>query len=271
MNSLRQFILATIFTIAAAVTLSVQAADLIAIIASDTLDKDIGKSVKLDFDHMRKAMQTVANYTGLNLKEVLMEGQSTNPQQFLQQLNSIRAGSDDVVVFYFGGHGYRTKSKGDSPWPNLIFTQQDQGLEYDYVIYNLMEKHPRLLITIADVCNSFIGERSAPPLVNRAYAAAIPDEKIRANYQHLFLDEAGMINITSSQVGETSSGNNTEGGAFTSAFLQNLSDEVKNADDASWELLLERTKTKVAIDSKKHNQSKQESQHPYYEINTKNS
>lgn len=271
MNKLRQIILASVLVVFTSLSFSAQAANLIAIIASDTLDDAIGQSVKLDFDHMRKEMQNVAKYTGLTLKEVLMQGKSTNPQQFLQQLNGVKANSDDVIVFFFGGHGYRTKSKGSSPWPNLVFSQQDKGLEYEYVIYQLMEKHPRFLMTIADVCNSFVGEKSAPPVVATRSLRAVPSEdKIRSNYQHLFLEEEGMINITSAQVGEYASGSDNEGGAFTFAFIKSLRDETKSASKISWKTVLDKAKAKVTNDSIKYSHSKDDIQHPYYEMNVKN-
>lgn len=271
MNKLRQIILASFLAIFTSLSFSAQAANLIAIIAADTLDDAIGRSVKIDFNHMRKEMQTVAKYTGLTLKEVLMQGKSTNPQQFLQQLNNVKANPDDIIVFFYGGHGYRTESKGSSPWPNLVFSQQDKGLEYDYVIYSLMEKHPRFLITIADVCNSFIGEKSAPPVVATRSLRAVPsDTKIRANYQHLFLEEEGMINITSAQIGEYASGSDKEGGAFTYAFINSLHDETKNASKASWKMLIDRADTKVTNDSLRYSESKEDIQHPYYEMHVKN-
>ncbi len=271
MSKFRHIILASFLVLFSTLSFSAQAANLIAIIASDTLDEDIGQSVKQDFNHMRKQAQEVAKYTGLTLKEILMEGRSTNPQQFLKQLNSVKANSDDVILFFFGGHGYRTKSKGSSPWPNLVFSQQDKGLEYDYVIYNLMEKHPRFLITIADVCNSFVGEKSAPPVVATRSLRAVPSEdKIRANYQHLFLEEQGMINITSAQVGEYASGSDNQGGAFTYAFIKNLKDETRNAGKASWKKLLERAKTDVTNDSIRNSHSKEDIQHPYFEMHVNN-
>ncbi|MBX9586723.1 MAG: caspase family protein [Gammaproteobacteria bacterium] len=271
MQKIRQVIFASFFVLLATLSFSAQAANLIAIIASDTLDESIGQSVKQDFNHMRKEMQNVAKYTGLTLKEVLMQGKSTNPQLFLQQINSVKANSDDVIVFFFGGHGYRTKSKGSSPWPNLVFSQQDEGLQYEYVIYNLMQKHPRFLLTIADVCNSFIGEKSAPPIVATRSLRAVPSEnKIRSNYQHLFLEEEGMINVTSAQIGEFASGSDNEGGAFTYAFLKSLKDETKNAPKASWKTLLDRAKTNVTNDSLRYAQSKDDIQHPYFELSVKN-
>ncbi len=271
MQKLRQIIFASFFVLLATLSFSAQAANLIAIIASDTLDEDIGRSVKQDFNHMRKEMQNVAKYTGLTLKEVLMEGKSTNPQLFLQQLNAVKANSDDVIVFFFGGHGYRTKSKGSSPWPNLVFSQQDKGLAYDYVIYNLMQKHPRFLLTIADVCNSFVGEKSAPPVVATRSMRAVPsDNQIRSNYQHLFLEEEGMINVTSAQIGEFASGSDNQGGAFTYAFVKSLKDETKSAKKASWKILLDRAKTNVTKDSIKYAESKDDIQHPYFEMNVKN-
>lgn len=284
MNKLRQSFVIGIIVILSTFSFATQAANLIAFIASDTLDESIGTSVNLDFEHIRTEMKNVANYTGLNLKEILMKDRANTTKTFLQNLKSLRANNDDVIVFYYAGHGYRTYSKGDSPWPNLVFTQeakhQHKGIEYDYVIHTLMEKQPRLLLTIADVCNSFTSR--APPIVTKKAMATAPNiERIRANYKHLYLDEVGMINVTSAKMGELATGNYEDGGAFTKAFLDSLKNETENASVASWHTILERASAKVTQDSigwaKEEGitldeaQKKGDIQHPYFEIITNNS
>lgn len=285
MKMLRQTIAVVSFCFIVLFSFSVQAANLIAFIVADTYDEYVGTSVGIDFDNVRQEMKNVSQYTGLDLKEILIEGRANTTQNFLQTLKSINTNKDDVVVFFYAGHGYRTPSKGTNPWPNLVFTQekgrQHKGIPYEYVIYQLMEKKPRLLITIADVCNDLLTDKKAPPVVTKMWAGAPNVEHIRANYKHLYLDEAGMINITAAKMGETAAGDDDEGGLFTKAFLASMKFESANATSANWRTLIEKASTKVTEESilwaRKHGtpldraEKEGEIQHPYFVIITKNS
>lgn len=285
MKILRQSIVAVSLCLVVLFSSSAQAANLIAFIVADTYDDYIGTSVSIDFDNIRHEMNNVSQYTGLNLKEILIQGKANTSQNFLQTLKSITANKEDVLVFFYAGHGYRTPSKGSSPWPNLVFTQekggQHKGIKYEYIIYQLMEKKPRLLITIADVCNDLLSDRKAPPLVPKMLAGAPNVETIRANYKHLYLDEAGMINITAAKIGETAAGDDDDGGVFTKAFLASIKFETANATSADWRTLIERASAKVTEESivwaRQHGtpldraEKEGEIQHPYFEIITKNS
>ncbi len=268
MTKLRQFIVISVITITSAISLSAYAAaNLIAIIAADTTDSSIGFSVNADFDRMRQEMQTVANYTDLNLKEILIKGKSTTPSNLIKQLDAIKANADDVIVFYFSGHGFRTEQKGTSPWPNLFFSRTFEGVEYEYVMHKLLDKNPRLLITIADVCNSFWGDEAPPRMIPRSIKMPTKEEKVIANFKHLFVEDAGMINITSSTISETTWGDES-GGKFTIAFIDNLTKETESTKTASWNNLLKKTATEVTkATTLPHSYVKP--QHPYYELNNK--
>lgn len=281
MLKLRHFNTLACLALATSLSFSANAANLIAIIASDTLDTKIGASVQADFDHMRQQMQKAANYTGLSLKETLIKGDANTPQVLLQKIKEIKATKDDVIVFYYSGHGFRTQSKGDSPWPNLYFSHSGkkdsygqfdgEGLKYELVMLKLMEKNPRFLLTMTDICNSFISESYAPPMVNRAFfAAAAPEAKIRENYRHLFLEEAGMINLTSAKIGEYAWGG-SRGGEFTNAFIDSLANETQYAQLANWHTVIDNaTMTVVNNSSKNASSAPKKVQHPYAEVNTKN-
>jgi len=274
-----------IFSLLCSFSFTVQAANLIAFIAADTFDYSVGTSVQLDFDHILAEMKNVERYTGLTLKTITLNGKDNNTTNFLKELQSLRANKDDVIVFYYAGHGYRTAASGKSPWPNLVFTQepkyQHKGIQYEYIIYTLMQQHPRLLITIADVCNNELRADRAPPVVNRLLAAAPNPETIRNNYKHLYLEEVGMINATGAKIGEFSTGNDEDGGAFTKAFINSFAVETESPSAPSWKTLLERASAKVTARciewAKEENYNLEDAdrngdiQHPYFEITTNHS
>lgn len=268
MNKLRQIIVVGFLTLTATISFSAYAAaNLISIITADTKASNIGPSVVADFNSMRTEMQTVANYSGLSLKEVLIQGKSTTPANLIKQLDSIQANPDDVIVFYYSGHGFRTESKNPSPWPNLYFSLTNEGMEYEYIMHKLLEKKPRFLITIADVCNSFWPNDYSPKMAPRGMKVPGNQEKVRTNIKHLFLDDAGMINITSAKISETAWGND-DGGRFTHAFINNLTKETETASVASWNHLLKEAAKEVTQETTRAH-SHVKPQHPYYELNNK--
>lgn len=230
------------------------ARNLYAIIAADTNDVSIGPSTNSDFNHVRQKMQEVANYTGLDLKEISIKGANTTPSLLLQSIRNAPIKNDDVVVFYYSGHGYRTNAKGSSPWPNLYFSTPQKGVKYETVMDILHAKQPRFLLTMVDVCNSFIPDNGAPPLVTRTAFNAAAADRMKINYQTLFLNSAGTIHITSSSAGEYSYGY-ADGGLYTNSFLETLSSTVSRSGTPDWKGILDRSASLV-----------NSQEHPYYEI-----
>jgi hypothetical protein len=118
-------------------------------------------------------------------------------------------------------------------------------------------------------------------VVNRLLAAAPNPETIRNNYKHLYLEEVGMINATGAKIGEFSTGNEDDGGAFTKAFIDSFTKETESPSAPSWKTILERASAKVTARciewAKEENISLEEAdrngdiQHPYFEIITNHS
>lgn len=253
-NSLKSWMGCVLLVSSAFGVMSLDAADLHAIIVADTNDSTIGNSTEIDFENMRNEMRRISLYTGLNLKETTIRGKETFPKKVIAKINNLKINKNDVVIFYFSGHGYRTDSKEESPWPYLYFSQANKGIDYDLIGKKLEAYHPRLLIVFADACNSLISDDDAPPLVKETMMGPVSRELLKSNYRKLFMDVEGVIMVTSSKAGESSWGT-PEGGLFTLAFLHNLGKSVKSSSEPSWYLILD----KASIQVKKH-------QHPDFRI-----
>lgn len=242
------------------VILPIEAANLISITVADTLDEDIGDSVKIDLRNIRSEMQKVSKYTRLKLKEIIIQGSDTTPANLKKTLDKVSINKDDVVVFYFSGHGYHLESKAKTtPWPTLFFSQDGEGVEYEYVLHSLQKKNPRLLITLVDCCNNIMRNEEAPLLARALVERASISDTMKKNYIKLFLQTKGSIKIASSKVGEYSWGG-SQGGLFTYYFLQKIKGAVlKNAD---WRSILKASSDETVKDSSESDSI----QHPYYEI-----
>lgn len=232
-----------------------EAASLHAIIVGDTLDESIGDGAAVDVQKMRYAVQQIAKNTKLSLKQDILAGKNTTPTKLLAKVNKLKIKNDDVILFFFSGHGYRTPSKDNNiPWPNLSFSQLDQAVEFEFITQKLEQFKPRLLLAITDVCNNVIPDAFAPLLVHKADEKPISSTKIVENYRELFLRTSGTLLIASSRPGEYSWAT-SRGSLFTLAFLQQLEKEVKTTGIANWQNLLGRAANAL-----------QDTQHPVYYI-----
>lgn len=224
-------------------TYSLEAATLHAVLIADTTDPTVGPSTESDLANMRAEMKKVCNYTGLTLKETVIQGKRTVPRNVFSAIDKLKIDPDDVIFFYFSGHGYRTPSKEGCPWPNLFFNQVWVGIDYEQIENQLEGLKPRLLLMISDVCNSLMPEEHAPPLVQKLFFSR-SDATVKKNYCALFLNAKGVVLITSSTAGEPSWGG-SEGGLYTTAFLKQMSDAVQSSEEANWSAILDRTATDV--------------------------
>ena len=232
-----------------------EAADLYAIFVGDTVSDDIKLSVQADIKMMKGEANKIAMYTGLKVKEVVLEGRQATTGNLLNKVKSIALNPDDVVIFYFSGHGFRTPSKQGNPWPNLFFTGEQKAVDFLAVTNVLKEKHPRLILAIADCCNNSIVDWFAPQIVNVAARNQNVDPRIQANYRKLFLDTQGVIIASGSKAGEVAWC--AENGAlYTMAISKSLFKEVREpAGEASWTTLLDRASFDV-----------DQYQHPQYQL-----
>ncbi|NGX43703.1 MAG: hypothetical protein K940chlam7_02003 [Chlamydiae bacterium] len=236
------------------VPVAIEAANLHSIIVADTSDEGIGSSTAIDYERMHREVQKIAHYTGLKLKEVTLKGNEARPKKLLERIRKLKVHSDDVVIFYFSGHGFRTPGKEGSPWPNLYFSREQNAVDFDLIREKLEEHNPRFILLIADACNSLIPDEWAPVIVQKWFFKAIDDEILKENYRHLFLYETGVVMVTSSEAGEPSWAT-MSGGLYTMAFIQSLNQCVKSSETPSWQNILDKSVLIVG-----------DNQHPDYHI-----
>ncbi|MCB1119638.1 MAG: caspase family protein [Chlamydiia bacterium] len=214
--------------------LAVWGATIHAIIGADTNASDIGESVFVDEMQISDELHNIASHTGLTLKLTILDGDRCSPYTLFSELKKLDIKSDDVVLFYWSGHGFRTYDKGNTnPWPNLYFTEYSKGVDLKGVFDKLKAKHPRLLIAMADTCNSFTSW--GPSMVRKAPRPFVSPETVTRNYRELFLNTRRHIIASSSKPGEYSFGNNYDGGLFTSSFLSNFSREIHSNAIPNWD------------------------------------
>lgn len=235
-------------------TAELGAASLRVLLVGDTNDRSIGKSVVTDLANVEKFVKHVAAATGLTLDLKTIKGGALKSRAIMDAVKKLKVESDDAVIFYYSGHGFRTKDV-KTRWPLLHIPDAGiKGVDFQVVIDTLNQKNPRMLLAISDSCNSFIDTPSRS--VNTR--AMRPEQE--AAWKKLFVEFSGRIYASGSQVGQYSFGQDATGGAFTSRFLAIVHGAVTDAG-ANWDNIMRQATKQILINS-----PQQRTQDPQYEL-----
>lgn len=232
-----------------------------AIIFADTQDEKIGKSTQLDVDNVSNMLVEAQSSLKDEMEFVyyVYPESYCSPENLKKVLENIQCKSDDVVFFYYSGHGVRSM-EDTSPYPQmclgLSLREQSRMVSVEGVDRAIAQKNPRLRFVITDCCNS-TNEFVTPKLEISKGNSTVNSQK-EGNYRKLFLNRYGNVIMTSSKAGETSSCNTQIGGFFTYCLLAVLENAVsQNVPD--WERILKAVQeSTVDVSSNK--------MHPVYDI-----
>lgn len=219
------------------------------LIVANTNDATIGIPCNNSMALMEETFTNLAAYLGLKIQVTKIFGNTYTKTNVEQQISALKPGFNDVLIFYYVGHGFR-KAKDNRSFPFLDlranpkedFMTQSLNLEDIYTTIKL--KNARLNIVMGDCCNS-------DPYATNPMAAADPRpraseldfdlEKCRS----LFLNTKRMsLLMTAAEKGQLASCN-AELGAFFSFYfkgsMENALRDVKTKN-VSWYQVLDKAK-----------------------------
>ena len=111
------------------------------IIVADTNDWKIGNSVEIDLENIQKLVKSVKQNTELKLNQQTFYGNDFNYDNVLNAFDNLLVNRDDIVIFYYAGHGVN-RGKG-SQWPSMQLGKH--LLDLDSITSTLKTKNPRFL------------------------------------------------------------------------------------------------------------------------------
>lgn len=238
-----------------------EASDLHVILTADLSAYKIERAIKKDLERMEKEIKTIAKFTGLKLKEKVFVGKKTDPEDLIDHLRDLQVGQDDVIFFYFSGHGFRMDQSSNCPWPILAFEKSGVGIQFEEIASFLKAKNARLTLIFADCCNHAISFKYPKKSLSESDEMFQKSLKIKLKekYCKLFLEPSGLLVVSSAQAGEYSYTSNIDGSLYTIALTSGLKEILKSPlQKISWGNLIEITNSKlekVTTEAKK-------SQHP---------
>ncbi len=237
------------------------------ICAMDTKDRLLGLGARHALQAIQEQFSAAAKTTGLQIHPIEVSNEQFTREELKKNLDKLQVGPQDVIVFYYFGHGFRY-SDNNSRFPicfvgkNGVDHPRDAALPLTDIYQQLTTKGARLTLVFAECCNNEIG---VPAPVD-SYIASTPmsvNFASKDRYKELFLKQSGSILLASSDEDQASWATST-GGYFLDSFLDAFQYHVSNQNQMppSWDTLLKDTQGRV----KKLAKAKDRVQEPIFSI-----
>ena len=134
------------------------------ILVANTNDVKIGFSCKADRYNLVNQFKQMATAMKIGYKDYIVEGDNFSKSNVLSTINSVYPGKNDIVIFFYRGHGFRWENQYDQ-WPRLalnsyggnVTANNSNSLGLQEIKDMLDRKGARLNITLGDCCNNVAG------------------------------------------------------------------------------------------------------------------
>lgn len=224
------------------------------IIFADNNDNRIGRGVQCNLEEIQEQIDIIASCIGMEnntAAPLVYEQFNCNPQKLRECIKNFKCGTDDIVLFFYFGHGGRSP-QDKSEFPQMClgtdFSKQNLWIPLEDVKNAIMKHNPRFLLVFGDLCNSSDPDISPKyGVLNSASASEISPTQKEA-MKNLFLNCHGSVIASGSTKGEYSWYYNVHpdgGGFFTTVFQVELQNYTSKSIDADWNILLNRVRDGV--------------------------
>lgn len=183
------------------------------IILADTRDGRIGCGIQTNVAMTLDITSSIAaclNKVDDYESPIVMDGFKCNRDELRRQLTSFKCSSDDIVLFFYFGHGARS-FQDKSRFPQMQLKDEKGNftdathVPIEEVKDILLAKEPRFLLVMGDCCNSELSDLSPKTnsLVTSADGGSEYDPRLKKMLQRLFLESEGFVITTGSTAGES--------------------------------------------------------------------
>lgn len=229
-------------SVAMCASLCLQAQKVHKIIFGHTTDESIGSTVEVDIDRANNEIDEIGGYLNYEVKNYIYVGDACSKENLERVLAELSVSNQDIVVFYYSGHGGHANGGFEDKWPQMCLNKpqfQDKYVPLRKVIETLGSKRAHFTLIISDCCNSIdeTGLVTVKGMLKSAGDATTINERTKQNYINLFTKYSGVLPITSSKLGQTSGCNERDGGFFSFCFFNSLYESL-SATPATWDAIV---------------------------------
>jgi len=241
---------------------------LILVVVANILDPHIGKGCAKDIESIRQMFTAMAEHMDFWFLEFVIKGDDYNIKNVLKSIELIEPGDDDIVVFYYTGHGFRFEKEDDEKYPHVYLQPtlpkatdsiiNENSLNLSEIFEKVKARGARLNIVIGDCCNNLIHfQRKFTGGDQKVKSEPVPAMKIdKEMCKALFCDQTASILIASADKGQFSITDDDLGSIFTFNFTKNLKillSSPKEGEGLAWAEFLQRSQEKTFNLSKTYN------------------
>ena len=201
----------------------------------DTEDENVGVLDKngreVLYNHFINPINAALKEKGYKTNIQDIHGTDLTPQKGKNVITNLNCSQDDIVVFYYIGHGTHS-TVGGEPWPMMLMGQfnPDYFIPLKWAHDQLKTKGAKLTATIGMCCNVYQGvNRRDIPSFGVNYGNTTLTEKEIKSIQKMFLENKGDFLLTSASPGQSSYGDKTTLGPidfFTFYLVQTFEDQA---------------------------------------------
>lgn len=246
-----------------------QAQKLHVVVFCDTNDEKIGENKESERKITMNEMQTIAcclEESGYDSEFIECYGNNCNKSNLMKVIHNLDIRSDDVVFFYYGGHGTHAFDNENDKFPQMCLGEeyQDNYVPVTLVKNAIVRKSPRLAVILTGCCNKEQRGVTVKSVVAESGNYTKETELNKDAFKKLFLESTGSVVMTSSKVGQYSF-SGKEGGIFCLKFWTAMDEVGKGELTPDWNTICEVVKQNVAQVPIKTKEGTVH-QEPYYEI-----
>ncbi len=246
---MNRWLFRALLALSLSVSFAGRAQTLHAVLVADTRDPLLRRACAYDLDLMHQQVTQVAAALGYRLDEHLLTGDDFSRKRLDSVLRALSPQPDDVLLFYYTGHGYNQAVRPDR-YPVLMLEKDAARLRRNprlAAIHALLKsKKARLCVTLGDCCNNvvtstrgMVGKRIFPKGV-------LPlTDSLKTAYRTLFLNVTGDALIASSAPPQQACAHPDSGSFYTRAFDEALLMASRYRAPVSWEILLRDAQTRL--------------------------
>jgi caspase domain-containing protein len=215
------------------------------ITVADTRDANIGSGTAGNTTQIVEFVTKAAGEMKVTVSRQDVSGSAFSCQRIKEALDQVKPGSNDVVIFYYSGHGFRSEGS-TSKFPELFCGQEafsGGAPRLVDIASQLADKKPRLMLVVADSCNVLFTQ-PVPPLPAAAIAA-VPVSRLK-QYQNLFLRHKGTLTMSGS-IKDQFSWYLPSTGLFTQQFVRALDAATQPNKEGLWSEVVQAAVVEIKV------------------------